>query len=52
MGLQKIRKKMSQAAVIGMIICLTITFGGFLTFLMIALKSDKNKADAGTEVKD
>jgi hypothetical protein len=50
MGLQKIRKKMSQAAVIGMIICLTITFGGFLTFLIIALKSDKAKSDAGTEI--
>ncbi len=43
---------MSQAAVIGMIICLTITFGGFLTFLMIALKSDKHKSDTVTEIKD
>jgi hypothetical protein len=43
---------MSHAAVIGMIICLAITFGGFLTFLMIALKSDKDKSDAGTEVKE
>ncbi|WP_157716100.1 MetS family NSS transporter small subunit [Roseivirga echinicomitans] len=40
---------MSQAAIIGMVICLTITFGGFLTFLVIALKSDKKKSDAGLE---
>lgn len=32
---------MSQEAIIGMIICLLITVGGFLYFLWIALKSDK-----------
>ncbi|WP_339694120.1 MetS family NSS transporter small subunit [uncultured Roseivirga sp.] len=37
---------MSQEAIIGMIICLSITFGGFVTFLTIALKSDKKNADA------
>tara|TARA_R110000796_G_scaffold96719_1_gene202708 strand:+ start:90504 stop:90650 length:147 start_codon:yes stop_codon:yes gene_type:complete len=46
MVLQKIREKMSQEAIIGMIICLSITFGGFVTFLTIALKSDKKNADA------
>lgn len=33
---------MSQEAIIGMIICLTITVGGFLVFLKIALSADKN----------
>ena len=32
---------MTQEAIIGMIICLTITVGGFLAFLRIALKADK-----------
>lgn len=40
---------MSQGAIIGMIICLTITFGGFLTFLVIALKSDKKDANASSQ---
>tara|TARA_R110001592_G_scaffold244987_2_gene506322 strand:- start:657 stop:782 length:126 start_codon:yes stop_codon:yes gene_type:complete len=40
---------MSQAAIIGMVICLSITFGGFLTFLIIALKTDKKKSEAGAE---
>lgn len=40
---------MSQAAVIGMVICLTITFGGFLTFLIIALKSDKKKSEGALD---
>lgn len=35
---------MSQEAIIGMIICLAITFGGFLTFLVIALRADKEQA--------
>jgi hypothetical protein len=32
---------MSSEAIIGMIICLSITLGGFLTFLWIALNADK-----------
>ncbi len=32
---------MSQEAIIGMIICLTITVGGFLFFLRMAIKADK-----------
>ena len=34
---------MSQEAIIGMIICLSITVGGFLTFLVIALRADKDE---------
>jgi hypothetical protein len=34
---------MSTEAIIGMTICLTVTFGGFLTFLVIALKADKHE---------
>ncbi|MGW8121580.1 hypothetical protein ACV07N_02895 [Roseivirga echinicomitans] len=32
-----------------MVICLSITFGGFVTFLTIALKSDKKNAAANAE---
>lgn len=41
MVLQKIREEMSSEAIIGMIICLSITLGGFLVFLKIALSADK-----------
>ncbi|NVJ48590.1 MAG: MetS family NSS transporter small subunit [Cytophagia bacterium] len=34
---------MSGEAIIGMIICLTITVGGFLVFLKIALNADKKE---------
>jgi len=34
---------MTQEAIIGMIICLTITVGGFLVFLKIALSADKKE---------
>lgn len=34
---------MSGEAIIGMIICLTITVGGFLAFLWIALNADKKE---------
>lgn len=34
---------MSSEAIIGMIICLSITLGGFLVFLKIALSADKKE---------
>lgn len=43
MVLQKIREKMSTEAIIGMTICLSVTFGGFLVFLVIALRADKDE---------
>ena len=33
---------MSTEAIIGMVICLAITFGGFLGFLIKALRMDKH----------
>lgn len=36
---------MTQEAIIGMIICLAITVGGFLVFLWIALNADKKEKD-------
>jgi uncharacterized protein YpmB len=43
---------MSQEAIIGMIVCLLITAGGFLYFLWVALKSDKkSKAEAAEAAK-
>lgn len=34
---------MSLEAIIGMLICLTITLGGFLYFLLKALRSEKKE---------
>lgn len=34
---------MSTEAIIGMAICLSVTFGGFLVFLVIALRADKDE---------
>jgi len=34
---------MSTEAIIGMVVCLTITVGGFLVFLFKALSMDKKK---------
>ncbi|MFQ3215201.1 MAG: hypothetical protein ACJAT1_000714 [Marivirga sp.] len=34
---------MSTEAIIGMVICLSITVGGFLFFLVKAIKSDRPK---------
>ncbi|WMN05903.1 MetS family NSS transporter small subunit [Marivirga arenosa] len=36
---------MSTEAIIGMIVCLTITVGGFLVFLFKALTMDKKKEE-------
>lgn len=34
---------MSQEAIIGMVICLSITLGGFLFFMYKAIRSDNDK---------
>jgi hypothetical protein len=36
---------MSTEAIIGMVVCLTITVGGFLVFLFKALSMDKDKEE-------
>jgi len=36
---------MSNEAIIGMIICLTITFGGFIGLVIKALSMDKKKEE-------
>jgi len=38
---------MSTEAIIGMVICLTITVGGFLGFVLKALSMDKKEDKAG-----
>jgi hypothetical protein len=41
---------MSSEAIIGMVICLSITVGGFLFFLLKAIRSDKpDKSNSSVE---